>query len=97
MPHFMLDTDISAFILRGPSESLRTKLLDTPLAEQSISVVTLAELLYGVRLPTRPEQNREAFGAFLRHLTFHPWADSAAEHYADIRAQLKKRPDDQRE
>ena len=91
MPHFMLDTDISAFILRGPSQSLRAKLVDTPLAEQSISVVTLAELLYGVRLSTKPKQNKEALDAFLRHLTVHSWADSAAEHYADIRAQLRKK------
>jgi virulence-associated protein VagC len=31
-----------------------------PLEEQAISVVTLAELLYGVRVSARPAQNRQA-------------------------------------
>ena len=56
MSRYMLDTDICAFALRGPSERLRKKLLGTEIDDQVISVVTLAELLLGVRLSSKVAQ-----------------------------------------
>lgn len=91
MPLYMLDTDISAFIMRGPSENLRQKLLATPLDKQSISVVTLAELLYGVRLSSKTRQNRETLGAFVKCVSIFGWTEDAAEEYAEIRAHLHKK------
>ena len=89
MPLYLLDTDICAFIMRAPSDKLRKKLLATPLDAQGISVVTLAELLYGVRLSSKPTENRKTLVAFLTHLSVFDWTEQAAEHYADIRAHLK--------
>jgi tRNA(fMet)-specific endonuclease VapC len=91
MPLYMLDTDTSAFIMRGPSENLRQKLLATSLDNQSISVITLAELLYGVRLSSKPRQNRDALGAFVRYVSIFEWTENAAEDYADIRVHLQKK------
>lgn len=91
MPLYMLDTDICAFIMRAPSEPLSRRLLATPLNEQAISVVTLAELLYGVRVSSKTKQNREALDAFVKHVSVLDWTDGAAEHYADIRAHLRKK------
>lgn len=50
MTLYMLDTDTCAFVMRGPTKALRRKLLATPLEQQSISVVTLTERLYGARV-----------------------------------------------
>lgn len=91
IPLYMLDTDTCAFIMRGPSENLRQKLLATPMEKQSISVVTLAELLYGVRLSSKPAQNREALGAFIKYVSVFDWPEDAAEDYAEIRAHLQKK------
>jgi tRNA(fMet)-specific endonuclease VapC len=91
MPFFMLDTDTCAFIMRGPSERLREKLLSTPMDEQSISVVTLAELLYGARLSSKPKQNRAVLDAFVKHVSILDWTEDAAEHYAEIRVHLRKK------
>lgn len=88
---YMLDADTSAFIMRGPSENLRQKLLATSLDKQSISVVTLAELLYGVRLSSKSRQNREALGAFVRYVSVLEWTENAAEAYADIRVHLQNK------
>jgi tRNA(fMet)-specific endonuclease VapC len=54
-------------------------------------VVTLAELLYGVRLSSKPRQNREALSDFVRHVSVLDWPEHAAEHYADIRAHLHRK------
>jgi len=87
---YMLDTDTCAFVMRGPSENLRAKLLATPLEQQSISVVTLAELLFGIKLSSQGKRNQVALDAFIKHLTVLDWTEEAAEHYADIRAVLHK-------
>ena len=91
MSRYMLDTDTCAFIMRGVSEKLRRRLLATPMDEQSISVVTLAELLFGVRLSSKPKQNRETLSAFVRHVSVLAWTEDAAEEYADIRLHLQKK------
>ncbi len=91
MPLYMLDTDTCAFIMRGPSENLRQKLLAAPMDKQSISVVTLAELLYGVRLSSKPRQNREALSAFVKYVSVFDWTEDAAEDYAEIRVHLQKK------
>lgn len=53
--------------------------------------MSVAELLYGVELSTRPSQAREAFDAFIRHPAVLDWPVDAAAHYARIRARLKSR------
>jgi tRNA(fMet)-specific endonuclease VapC len=91
MPLYMLDTDTCAFIMRGPSEGLARRLRATPLQEQAISVVTFAELLYGVRVSSKSKQNRDVVDAFVKHVSILDWTEGAAEHYAEIRAHLHKK------
>lgn len=88
---YLLDTDTCAFILRRTSDALLDKVQSIPLANQAISVVTLAELLYGVQLSTSKKANRAAVDALTRHVDVIDWSRGSAEHYADIRADLKKR------
>ena len=91
MSKYMLDTDTCAFIMRGPSEKLARRMQRVPLAEQAISVVTLAELLYGVRVSEKARQNREALDAFVKHVSVWDWTEGAAEHYVEIRSHLRKK------
>ena len=91
MPLHMLDTDICAFVMRGPSEKLVRRMQAIPLEDQAISVVTLAELLYGVRVSAKARQNREAVAAFVKHVSILDWTAGVAERYAEIRAHLRKK------
>ena len=88
---YMLDTDTCAFMLRRTSAKLLEHVQSVPLQQQAMSVITLAELLYGVQVSSRKKVNRTAVDALVRHLTVLEWTRDAAEHYAEIRADLKKR------
>jgi tRNA(fMet)-specific endonuclease VapC len=88
---YMLDTNTCAYILRRSSQALLNRIQTVPLEHQVMSMVTLAELLYGVQLSSRKKENRAAVDALIRHLSVICWTRDAAEHYADIRADLKKK------
>jgi tRNA(fMet)-specific endonuclease VapC len=91
MARYLLDTDICSYIMKRSHPALLERIRKVPIVEQALSVVTVAELLYGVKLSARQKQAREAFNAFVRHLEVMEWPVEAAEHYADIRADLKRR------
>ena len=88
---YMLDTDTCAFILRKSSPVLLERIQLVPLQQQSMSVITLAELLYGVQVSSKKKMNREGVDALVRHVNVLDWTNVAAEHYAEIRADLKKK------
>ena len=56
-----------------------------------MSVVTKAELLYGVELSPRHAQDAASLAAFLPYVEALDLTNDAAIHYAEIRADLKKR------
>jgi tRNA(fMet)-specific endonuclease VapC len=88
---YMLDTDICAFVLRRTSDALLDRIQVVPLMQQVMSVVTYAELLYGVQLSSKKKANQAAVDALARHLAVLDWPQAAAQHYAEIRADLKKK------
>ena len=87
----MLDTDTCAFLLRRSSDTLLARIQAVPVAQQVMSVVTYAELLYGVQMSSKRKANQAAVDALARHLAVLDWPQDAAAHYAQIRADLKKR------
>lgn len=88
---YMLDTDTCAFILRRSSPTLLERIQAVPLQQQAVSTITLAELLYGVQVSSKKKANRTAVDLLMRHLAVMEWSRDAAEHYAEIRADLKRR------
>lgn len=88
---YMLDTDTCAFILRRSSPTLLQRIQAVPLQQQSVSIITVAELLYGVQMSSKRKANRAGVNVLLRHLAVMEWSRDAAEHYAEIRADLKKK------
>jgi tRNA(fMet)-specific endonuclease VapC len=91
MPRFMLDTNICSYIIKRSIPSVLERLQRVSISEVCASVITKAELLYGVRLSPRQQQDGAAVDAFLRHLAILDFLDDAAAHYAEIRAELKLR------
>ena len=87
----MLDTDTCAFLLRRSSDVLLQRIQAIPVAQQVMSVVTYAELLYGVQVSSKKKANQAAVDALVVHLAILDWPQDAAQHYAEIRAELKKK------
>jgi tRNA(fMet)-specific endonuclease VapC len=56
-----------------------------------MSVITKAELLYGVEVSPRSAHDRAALAAFVPYVETLDFSDAAAGHYAEIRADLKRR------
>ena len=90
---FMLDTDTCIFLMRGDFQILADKVQSVPLQQQVMSAVTFAELTYGVQASAvaKRKQNQAVLDSLALHLAILDWPQDAAKHYAEIRADLKKR------
>jgi tRNA(fMet)-specific endonuclease VapC len=91
MAEYMLDTDISSYIMKRSHDKVLRKLQTIPIAAVCISVITKSELLFGVEVSPRRQQDHAALDEYLRHVEVLDFPDQAAVHYAQIRAALKAR------
>jgi tRNA(fMet)-specific endonuclease VapC len=89
MLRYMLDTDICSYLMKRSSPALLRKMRHVPIGDVCMSVVTKAELLYGVEVSARHADNEAALALLLRHVEVLDFAGEAASHYARIRAELK--------
>ena len=88
----MLDTDTCSYIMKRSNPPVLKRLQAVPVTDVCMSVVTKAELLYGVEVSPRRAQDAAALAAFLPYVEVLELPDEdAALHYAEIRADLKKR------
>jgi len=91
MPRFMLDTDTCSYIMKRSHPLVLKRLQALDVSDVCMSVITKAELLYGVEVSPRRAQDAAALAAFLPYIEALDFADDAALRYAEIRADLKKR------
>jgi tRNA(fMet)-specific endonuclease VapC len=91
MPRYMLDTDTCSFIMKRSHPTVLKRLQAVPVTDVCMSVITKAELLYGVEVSPWRAQDAAALAAFLPYVEALDFKDDGALHYADIRADLKKR------
>ena len=89
---YMLDTDTCIFLMRGDRPVLVERVQSVPLQQQVMSAVTFAELTYGVQASaaSKRKQNQAVLDSLALHLAVLDWPQEAAQHYAEIRADLKK-------
>ena len=87
---YLLDTNTASYVIKGSFPRVRARLLRVPMADVGISVVTEAELRFGVE--RRPEATalKRVVEEFLLRVEILPWNSEAARHYARIRASLEK-------
>ena len=85
---YMLDTDVASLFLKGRAPAVEARLEALPPERVCVSVMTCAELLYGLeRLP--PEHRLHVVvRRFLDLVPVLPWTVRAAEWYARIRHRL---------
>jgi tRNA(fMet)-specific endonuclease VapC len=91
MPRYMLDTDTCSYIMKRSHPAVLKRLRAVPVSDVCMSVISKAELLYGVEVSQRRAQDAAALAAFLPYVEVVDFADDAALHYAEIRADLKRR------
>lgn len=91
MPVYMLDTDISSYIMKRSDAAVLRKLERVSVADVCISVITKSELMYGVEISPRRHMDQAALDEYLRYVEVLAFPDQAALHYARIRAALKAR------
>jgi len=91
MPRYMLDTDTCSYIMKRSHPTVLKRVQTVPVSDVCMSVITKAELLYGVEVSPRRAQDAAALAAFLPYVEALDFVDDAALHYAEIRADLKRR------
>ena len=88
---YLLDTNTCSYIIKGTVPKIRQRLMLVPMAEVGVSVITEAELRFGVaRLPSAPHLQR-AVEELLIRLEILSWGSDVAKQYALIRADLENR------
>ncbi len=87
---YMLDTNIIAYIRNERPEIVLQRFAEYQPEDLCVSVITLAELEYGVCRSTRPEQNRKALLVLLSRIAVVPFDENAAKEYGRIRNELTK-------
>ncbi len=87
---YLLDTNTASYIIKGNFPLVRRRLVKVAMDQVAISVVTEAELLFGV--VRRPEATRLkiAVEEFLLRVDVLPWDSETARSYAEIRAALER-------
>ena len=88
---YMLDTNIVAFAKNNRPEVVLEHMQHFEPDDLCVSVVTLAELEYGVFNSSNPERNQLALTLFLANIDVIPFDDDAAVEYGRIRADLRRK------
>jgi tRNA(fMet)-specific endonuclease VapC len=86
---YLLDTDTVSYAVKETHPQLTERLDSVPFELVSISVITQAELLYGLRRISGMHPVQQAVRGFLSTVRILPWLPQAAEFYAEIRYQLR--------
>jgi len=87
---YMLDTDVSIYVLKNRPPELRD-LFNERSENICLSSVTVAELLYGAEKSERRDHNLSVIEDFTAHLDVVAFGEKAAGHYGDIRADLERK------
>jgi tRNA(fMet)-specific endonuclease VapC len=91
MAVYMLDTDISSYIMKRTYDTVLKRLQKVAVSDVCVSAITGSELMYGVEVSPRRKQDQAALNEFLRYVAVLDFPAAAAIEYAGIRADLKKR------
>lgn len=91
MKLYMLDTNAVSHALRGIPQSVKSQMELVPAAQVVISVITEAELLYGLARRPEAHQLKRTVEMFLKQTRSLPWTSTAARIFAEMKAGLELR------
>lgn len=84
----MLDTDTASYLIKGNSPGIEAKVAELVPSMVCISVMTRAELQYGLKRLPAEHRLHLAVRQFLKIVRVLPWDSDSADWYAGIRHQL---------
>ena len=90
---YLLDTNIASYAIKGNAPHIRERLLRLPMSEVGISVISEAQLRFGVL--RHPKDSRKlaslklAVEEFLLRVEILPWDSKAAQQYAALRKTIE--------
>ncbi|MGH9504364.1 MAG: type II toxin-antitoxin system VapC family toxin [Terriglobales bacterium] len=87
---YLLDTNTASDAIKGNVAAVRERLLKTPMAEIGISVITEAELRFGVARVPAAVRLKVLVEEFVLRVEVLPWNSAAARHYAELRTILER-------
>jgi tRNA(fMet)-specific endonuclease VapC len=86
---YLLDTNIASYLIKRNAPQVRVALLSVPMSEVGVSVVTEAELRFGVARKGASARLKLAVEEFLLRVEILPWDSAAAKHYVELRSALE--------
>lgn len=86
----MLDTDMSSYVLKRRNPALVERFAAFAPADICVSVVTKAELLFGVESLESMHPLRFKVRGFLRGVQVRPWDEAAADVFPGIKHSLNR-------
>lgn len=86
MTLYMLDTNIASHVIKGDIPLVVARLAAMSMSSVAVSVVTEAELRYGVAKRGSPQGLATRVQEFLIRIEVLPWTQEVARVYADLRA-----------
>ncbi len=87
---YLLDTNICIYIIKQKPPQVIQRLQRLNINDIGISVITLAELEYGISKSSFPERNKLALIQFLAPFMILSFSEAAAEVYGKVRSDLEK-------
>jgi tRNA(fMet)-specific endonuclease VapC len=87
---FMLDTDISSYVIKGTAPAVDAHLKGLDVMQVCISAVTRAELRFGVQRLQGAIRLALAVETFLNGVHTLAWDEIAADRFAEVRADLQR-------
>ncbi len=89
MTRYMLDTDMCSYIIKERPVSVLQHFQELNMEDICVSIVTYAELMYGVERSSSKRINHSVIKDFTRYLDIISWNLGAADEYAVLRTDLE--------
>lgn len=89
MTRYMLDTDMCSYIIKERPARVLQHFQELDMENICVSIVSYAELVYGVERSSSKRINHSVLKNFRRHLDVIKWDIGAADEYAVLRTELE--------
>jgi tRNA(fMet)-specific endonuclease VapC len=91
IPRYLLDTNTVSYLITGRPPEVRRRIAGVGLEATAISVVTEAELMYGLARKAGAIKQRIALEIFLSNVVIRVWDSSVARTYGLLRAEQERK------
>jgi tRNA(fMet)-specific endonuclease VapC len=95
MPRYMLDTNMCIYLMRKQPEQVAERFAECFVGDVVMSVITFAELEYGVAVSANRARERRNLAALIEDIPVQPFDSAAASAYGPIREATRERKKDQ--